>query len=130
MNRNSDVAIRLLERFPEKVHDLGNQENRVLHYACQYGHVELLKYILENANLNANFNVKNLFGRTPLDLACRHGQLEVVKFYRTNYTRLGICFSKYKRARKLAKRHGHLDVVNLLGKWKLFKSMMSSLINK
>ena len=127
---SSDVAIKLLERFPEKVHVLGFQGNRVLHYACQSGHVKLLKYILDNANLSANFMVKNLFGRTPLDLACGNGQVDVVKFFLANYTRLGICVLYYIRARKLAKQLGHLNVVNMLGPWKLFKSMMTSLFNK
>jgi len=38
-------AIQLLQRFPEKINDLGIQGWYVLHYACEFGHLELVKYV-------------------------------------------------------------------------------------
>ena len=101
----------------------GTQKDLPIYYID----AELLKYILDNANLNGNFNLFDQIGQTPL--VCRKGQVEVVKFYLANYTRLGICCSFYRSARNLAQQKGHVDVVNLLGRWNLFKSMMTSLFD-
>jgi len=42
-NKTSDVAICLLRRFPDKINDW-----HVLHIACYFGHLELLKYTFGN----------------------------------------------------------------------------------
>ena len=126
-NSKSDVAIRLLQRFPEKINILSNYGYHILHFASRFGHLELMKYILEDADFNVNFKVFDHGGRIPLDLACKYGQVNVVKFFLRNYARLGICCSFYNRARKLAKQHGHMEIVNLLRPWNLFKSMMTSM---
>ena len=117
-NMNSDVAIQLLQRFPEKIHDLGYQGYHVLHYAGRYGHVELLKYIFENSNFNIDFNVKSTAGSTPLHLACCHGQFEVVKYLLENSKLKGIDITTKNNHQRtpedLARQKGHSDILELL----------------
>lgn len=49
-----------------------------LHIAAEYGHTEIIKYLL--ANTNVNINKKDVYGKTPLDKATRSGNPECVKF--------------------------------------------------
>ena len=56
MNSNtSDVAIHLLRRFPDKINILGPAGMHILHLACQYGLLDLLKFIVENPDFNIDF---------------------------------------------------------------------------
>ena len=52
----------------------------MLHYACAFGHLELLQYILRNPDFDIDFNIVTQQEWTPLHLASIQGQLEVVKF--------------------------------------------------
>ena len=45
---NTNAAIELLKRFPQKIHVLCPNNSHVLHEACASGHLELVKYIDEN----------------------------------------------------------------------------------
>lgn len=79
-HNTSDVVIHLLQRFPEKINLLGKWGMHVVHYACQYGRLVLLKYLLGNPDFDIDINVKDNRGSTPLHLACYKGQFDVVKF--------------------------------------------------
>ena len=83
-NKNSDVAIQLLQRYPEKVNDLGYNNWHLLHYACRYGHLKVVKYLFENPNFNIDFNAVSVNGWTPLHHACYHGRSGVVKYFLKN----------------------------------------------
>jgi hypothetical protein len=58
-----------------------------LHKAVIGGHVDIVKYLLENRS-NPNIQAKN--GDTPLHLACQHGHLEVAKLLIENGASLHI----------------------------------------
>ena len=79
-NKTSDVAIHLLERFPDKINVLDQDGYHILHYACQDGHLQLLKYIFGNQDFDIDFNIAGQDGCTPFHIACYNGQFEVVKF--------------------------------------------------
>ena len=46
-------------------------------YLCENGHLEIVKYLVENG---ANINEKNKDGDTPLICASINGHLEIVKY--------------------------------------------------
>ena len=123
MNKTSDVAICLLERFPEKINILAQNNWHVLHYSCQYGHLELLKYIFGNQDFDIDFNIADQGGYTPLHIACYCGQFEVVKFLLVNSEKTGIDIYKkandQRTAEDLARYNGHDNILELLEAWTL-----------
>ena len=120
MNKTSDVAIRLLKIFPDKINVLSNSNLHVLHLACQFGNLELLKYIFENPDLDIDFNVVDLRGNTPFHIACYYGQVEVVKFMLDNSIEKGVDIDIFKKnnsqktAEDIARRRGHKDISEVL----------------
>merc|ERR1712045_928718 len=83
--RNSDLAIRLLERFPDEINFVDQDGWHALHHACQHGHLELVKYIFRNQDFDIDFNVATFeSGMTPFHFACYAGELKVAKFLLMN----------------------------------------------
>ena len=123
LNKTSDVAIQLLQRFPQKIDVLGLNGAHILHYACQFGHLDLLKYIFENPNFNIDFNVPTQNGSTPLHSACSGGQYEVVKFLFKIHKAKGIDVTKqtneHQTAEDLARQNGHENILEALKIWTL-----------
>ena len=126
-NKTSDVAIHLLQRFPDKINVLGPNDKHVLHYACKYGHLELLKYIFGNQDFDIDFNITTQDGDTPLHIACNNGHFEVVKFLLENSKEKGIDIFKKANdqmtAEDLAKEEGHNNILELLEAWTLQKTI-------
>ena len=48
-----------------------------LHFACSYGHHEMVSLLL--AHLDINVNQRNNYGSTPFRLGCSNGKVEAVK---------------------------------------------------
>ena len=123
MNKTSDVAIRLLETFPDDFNVLGQFETRVLHFACSHGHLNLLKFIVGNPVFDIDFNVADQGGTTPLHFACHAGRFEVVKFLLENSNEKGIDIYKknnnQKTAEDYARQNGSEEIVKLFAKFKL-----------
>jgi ankyrin repeat protein len=55
-----------------------NPDETALHYACMYGRLDIVKYLVENVRANVELTVHKK--GTPLHEACRYGKLEVVKY--------------------------------------------------
>ena len=93
----------------------------VLHVACQFGNLGLLKYIFENPNFDIDFNVVNTRGDTPFHIACYFGQFEVVKFMLENSNGKGIDIFKknnfQQTAKDQARQRGHKDIWEVLEIW-------------
>ena len=53
----------------EDIDGRGSDGDTALHKACQKGHVDIVKYLLDNG---ANTELTNIFDRTPLQLACKY----------------------------------------------------------
>ena len=117
-----EVAIQLLERFPQKICILGQNDAHILHYACELGHLELIKYITLTSDFEVDFNVVADGGCTPLHLACWHGRYEIVKFLFQNYDVKGIDVTLKNNfgqtAEDLARQNGHQDILKVLETWK------------
>ena len=108
--------------FPEKINILGLNGWHVLHYACQFGHLELLKHIFGNQDFDIDFNVGDQNGSTPLHDACYNGQFEVVKFLLENSKEKGIDIYKKvnnQTAQDIAEEQGHNNILEILEAWTL-----------
>ena len=125
--KKSDVAICLLQRFPEQIDVLGFQGCHVLHYACRNGHLQMLKFIIGNPDFDIDFNIVDQSGNTPLHKACCYGQFEVVKFLLENSNKKEIDIYKknnnQRTAEDLARLKGHKEILELLEFWTLSKKI-------
>ncbi|XP_058123704.1 uncharacterized protein LOC131281910 [Anopheles ziemanni] len=64
-----------LETHPD--YDVNADSNtEILHYAVQSGNVELLNLLLDQCH---DLNLRDAFGQTPLDVACKLSNVEMVK---------------------------------------------------
>ena len=117
-NKTSDVAIHLLQRFPDKINVLGENGMHVFHYACKYGHLELLKHIFDNHDFDIDFNVTDGQGQTGLHHASMGGHFEVVYFLLENSIEKGMnIFQKdnqERTAENWAIQNGHNAILELL----------------
>ena len=117
-NTTSNVAICLLQRFPDKINEVLPGGKHVLHIACEKGNLDLLKYIFGNPNFDIDFNIVDPDGRTQLHYACRYGQLEVVRFLLEDSNEKGIDIFKkdnfLRTAEDYARLKGHTDIVETL----------------
>ena len=117
MDENSDVAIQLIQRFPQKIDVLGINDWHLLHYACFFGHLKLLKYFLGNDNFAIDFNVVSLAGSTPFHVACSSGQFEVVKCLLENSEKEEIDITRKDNAQRtaedVARQKGHHEILDL-----------------
>ena len=117
VNKTSNVAINLLNRFPNKINVLGRYGMHVLHYTCQKGNLELLKYIVGNPDFDIDFNVVDESGCTPLHHACSLEKFEVVKFLLQKSSEKGIDISRKNNNRRtaedLARNKNHKEILEL-----------------
>ena len=100
-----------------KINDLGQYGMHVLHYTCQFGNLELLKYIVGNPDFDIDFNVADEDGDTPLHHACSFGEFEVVKFLLQNSSEKGIDISRknnnQRTAEDLARNKNYKEILEL-----------------
>ncbi|EAT46629.1 AAEL002234-PA [Aedes aegypti] len=69
------LFISLLENHPD--YDVNTDSNvEILHYAVLSGNVELLNLLLDQCN---DLNQRDLYNLTPLDVACKLSNLEMIK---------------------------------------------------
>ena len=122
-NTKSDVAIQLLQRFPQKINILGLFGEHILHVVCEFGHLELLKHIALTSDFEVDFNVVDAHNQTPLHLASRFGHFEIVKFLFQNHEAKGIDVSRKINngctAEDLARQRGHMNILEVLKIWTL-----------
>jgi ankyrin repeat protein len=76
-------SFKTVEYFVSKkdtnVNETNNDTNwTALHFACYYGHVDVVKFLLNDSN--ANIQMKTSNGCTSLHLAARFGHLNVVQY--------------------------------------------------
>lgn len=85
--------------------------------ACQNGHLEVMKYLLEieEANIEgANIDSPDPYGKTLLHHACWGGHLEVVKYLIMNGSNQEGATNTGHRPLHCASRNNHLKVVDYL----------------
>lgn len=88
-----------------------NDNETALHCAAQYGHMEVVKVLLEELT---DPTMRNNKFETPLDLAALYGRLEVVKMLLNAHPNLLSCNTKKHTPLHLAARNGHKAVVQVL----------------
>jgi len=54
-------------------------EQQQLWDACSDGNIEEVIKLLQNSQININWQNQNYFGRTPFYIACQNGHIEIVK---------------------------------------------------
>jgi len=86
--RSGDVdGIRVLAKVPQFSPDAVDDgtakpgaydsQNTAMHYACQYGHLSVVKLLDE---LQADVNKANKIGSTPLHVAASHGHVNIIEY--------------------------------------------------
>jgi len=63
------------------INGINNKGNTILHWACTYDLLDIVKYLIE---IGSNLNIHNENGHTPLHLACANGNLEIIDLLETN----------------------------------------------
>lgn len=79
------VYLKILEQCKDMDHQENEKKLSPLHILAYYGHKEALKFLLKN---NFDPEVRDVNGRTPLDLACFQGEIlcvETLINYGANY---------------------------------------------
>ena len=71
----NNPVMQISERILYETDDYGNTS---LHLASKFGHLEVVKYLVENIKLN--LNILNLDGQTCFHLACKYGQLSIMQY--------------------------------------------------
>ncbi|KAF6020950.1 ANKS1B [Bugula neritina] len=109
---NAEICRALL--VPLTINDV-NRQNKAgdtsLHIASQYGHVAVVKLLLQH---DANPMIRNVRGESSLDLACFYGRLETVSLLIREQPALVHQFQLSHSPLHLAARNGQKDVVKKL----------------
>jgi ankyrin len=91
---------------------IDSKGNSALHLACEHGHVNLVKKLLESGKYGADF--QNAAGLAPLHIASMKGHVHVVKALLEKWTTVDCEDSSGGKAIHFAVEHGHLPVVKAL----------------
>jgi uncharacterized protein len=113
MEGNTKEVSKLLSDFD--IDYSGRAGNSPLMWASEYGHVETVKYLLENG---ADVNKTNVWGQTSLMFASTWGFTEIVDILIDNNADINIKTRRGKTALNSAEKYGYKDIINLLEKAK------------
>ncbi|XP_064425215.1 ankyrin repeat and SAM domain-containing protein 1A isoform X3 [Latimeria chalumnae] len=114
VNEQNALEIKELKKygpFDPYINAKNNDNETALHCAAQYGHVDVVKVLLEELT---DPTMRNNKFETPLDLAALYGRLEVVKMLLNAHPNLLSCNTKKHTPLHLAARNGHKAVVQVL----------------
>ena len=99
------------------INTLGFINWNLLHYACTWGNLEVVKNICANPDFDIDYNALDDMDSTALYLACLGGHFEVVKYLLDNSRNYGIDISKEDidqlTAEDAAREFGHQDILDL-----------------
>lgn len=80
-NNNFDDVRFMLQINPKLVYEFDARFQTGLHWAAKRGYCKILRLLLQ---YGANINLKDVSGRTPLYIACKYNQTDVVRILLAN----------------------------------------------
>jgi ankyrin repeat domain-containing protein 50 len=85
--------------------------NTLLHIASEYGHIEIVDYLVSNG---ANVNLLNGFQNTPLSVACFYEHIDIVSYLLQHQADPNTVCESNQNALYFATLQGNLTIVELL----------------
>ena len=67
----------LIEKHNVDINIEGYEEKTPLHYACEYGHLQIVEYLISKG---ANVNAKDKYGNHVIHYASKLGHLPIVQY--------------------------------------------------
>lgn len=114
-NKFLSIGQGFFEKFKkEKVFvDIHYYDDRCFRYACEYGHLDIAKYLLTSEELveKSNLYIHNDY---PLISSCRNGHLGIVQFLLSHYELDEHRIMQQAACFIIAKRNQNWDIVNFL----------------
>ena len=109
LHASRNIVNLLSEKYHCTTEELSHTKNTPLHVAAIYGHLEVMKYLINNFNFDPN--IVGVYGRTALYYACSNGHPELVKYLIEEcHCNPDLRFEK-DTLLHIAAAHGHLDCV-------------------
>ena len=92
------------------------QDNTPLHIACQFGSLDIVKYLTESFDCKPSMRLRNKEGKLPVDYACEHS-LEMVKLVSQPCTVEDLVSQEYLHQPDLSSHDGYIlmDSVVIIG---------------
>jgi antitoxin component HigA of HigAB toxin-antitoxin module len=96
------------------IDDLRTDDNIILLSSCEYGHLEIVKYLINTFDLKVE-DTKGIDDHDALQISCATGHLEIIKFLVDTFKLTAKDIKSYNNsALRLSCTHGHLEVVKYL----------------
>lgn len=112
--RNNDIdALKELSSVSYNFnHVFGLSRMSLLHFACECGHIEVIKILLSSRDID--INAKNVYGHTPLYYACWNGYDEILKLLISNGAVLDVTDNNGNTPLHTACHFGRIEIVKIL----------------
>jgi len=75
--KSLDMVKYLVEKYQVNMEATNIYNKTPFHIACQYGTLNVVKYLVEEG---VNIEARNIYNNTPFHMACQEGNLDVVKY--------------------------------------------------
>lgn len=102
-----------------------NNGNSLLHIACAKGDYKFMKYLVEDKG--ADTKIKNKDGKTPLQLAKKHGKKDIVVYFNVLFGRSRFCkkeevnevLNEYIKQKSIKRDIKKIEIVKKKGKYRV-----------
>ena len=108
--------------LPCLINTFNKYGNVLLHVACKYSRLTIIKYLLSFPSVDSMYIDK--YGKTPLHVACEHGHLTVVKYLLSLSSVDPMCIDKYGKMPINCIKSHDVDTVHQL--YKVFDKVRES----
>lgn len=100
------------------IYDINGISGSMLYFACLYGHLSIVKYLVEECYANIEIGEGQAYG-TPLHAACRNGSKEIVNYLIEKGANLKTYDEQWNTPLHIVCKYGKFDVIKLLYKKKI-----------